>query len=404
MKITAEIVKIGACIVGMVISGAVQLITMLLALAQFESVYFVLLATSLQLAIVFFVAFVVVSLVGGAGGAAGAGAGAGGAAGAAGSIAVFPPNHFRVIVASGVFYTIMCILKMYSGNPDRTPPVFQCVVAGLAIFPNVLFTKFIIKKKNVAYDKRFIIPSVLCLLSAVGITTIPIATDSSTFKWMTLLWVVLYLIGVCSRSLYCVLQEFYFVKLSADGVTQPTLSQKLELMCYTNLASLLFTAPILGLEYGIGYSIDAPPKALINSFIMFTTNGYAAGMLEAFIASYIVFYAFSVYLNSYSSNYNMIATLAITPIVAIFFTIFAGLGVAYPWYIVVPSLFLSITSIVLWMFGENKQVNGSIVRDVTGADGFSAISSLSSSDERKHLLSSSPSDERKHLLSSNTED
>jgi hypothetical protein len=197
----------------------------------------------------------------------------------------------------------------------------------------------------VHYDKRFIIPSLILLFASLGISAIPL---SDNWTNMTILWLSLYLLGVISRSIYCVFQEKYMTD-SQDA----SLTNKIAIMFYTRFVHMFVILPFFWLEYVIGYN-NSPIQSLGNSFLIFFTKIKEAFILEGFIVSYLIFYIFSVYLNSMSSNYNMIASVAITPSVGIFFTIFDDLnpGIKYPIYIVIPGLVCSVGSIILWLLGE----------------------------------------------------
>lgn len=314
-------VQIGICITGLIIFGASLPILTPLAAIYYQSVYFVVLMTSIQFTIIFLIAYLI-SIKG----------------------KIPKINHKWTIFWSGFFSALMSLLKTYSSHPERTPPVMQSILAGISILPNVLFTKIILHK-NVYYDKRFIIPSLILLFASLGISAIPL---SDNWNNMTILWISLYLLGVASRSVYCVLQEKYMTD-SQDA----SLNNKIVIMFYTRFVHMFVILPFFWLEYVIGYN-DSPFHSLGDSFVVFFTKLKEAFILEGFIVSYLIFYIFSVYLNSMSSNYNMIASVAITPSVGIFFTIFDDLnpGIKYPIYIVIPGLVCSVGSIILWLIGE----------------------------------------------------
>lgn len=316
-------VIIGVCIAGMVVTGSVQAVTILMASIYFESLFFILLMTSVQFVIFFGVAYLIVMK---------------------GKIQM--PEYKLIVILSGVFSALMSILKMYASNPARTPAVMQSILSGLSILPNVLMTKLILKK-TVRYDKRFIIPSVILMLASIGISCIPIV---SSWDAMAALWITIYVLGIISTSVYCVMQEKYFIE-TADG----SVKNKIVIMFYTRLVHLITVILFCWLEWVIGYS-GSPLEEFGNSFIAFFTNGKDAGYLQGFIMAYLVFYTFSAWLNSISSNYNMMATIAVGPSIAIFFTAFPNFnpGIKYPWYVVIPALVCSVASIVLWVVGEKN--------------------------------------------------
>ena len=345
------------CIIAMIIFGSIQLIMMLLSLEYFESVFFVLLISNVQLCIIFGIAYIIAHSI---------------QSNETGIKRIVPPfiGNGVVIGLSGVFYTLMCVLKMYSSHPERTPPVFQCVIAGLALFPNILFTRIILQK-NVTYKLPFALSSTVLLLCSIGVSVIPLVEDSVSSS--IVLWIFMYFFGVIARSMYCIMQEKFFM-LQADGAT---ITQKLGIMFYTNFVATILSLPFYGLEYIIGYGEQTPHIEFVKSGQLLFTSKMGL-FLEFFILAYVVFYGLSAYLNSFSSNYNMVSTIAISPIVAIFFTIFTNLnpGIAYPWYIVIPTLVCSVGAIVLWIFAEQRTTTGTLIRnslnrDLTMADGFS---------------------------------
>ena len=215
------------------------------------------------------------------------------------------PDHKMTIFWSGVFSAGMSLFKVYASHPERTPPVMQSILAGLAILPNVIFTKVILKK-NVVYVKKFIIPSLILLIASIGISVIPL---TSNWNPMSILWICMYLIGMVCRSLYCVMQEKYLTDSKDVSV-----KNKITIMFYTRVVHIVVIIPFFWLEYVIGYT-NTPFAALGNSFVEFFTKVREGWMLEGFILAYLTFYIFSVYLNSVSSNYNMIASVAIGPAV-----------------------------------------------------------------------------------------
>lgn len=338
----SEKVQIAVCICGLIIFGAVLPILIPLAAIYYESVYFIVLMTSIQFTIIFAIAYFSVH-----------------------KMKPHLPNHKMTIFLSGVFSAAMSLFKVYASHPERTPPVMQSILAGLAIVPNVIFTKVILKK-NVVYVKKFIIPSLILLAASLGISVIPL---TSSWDPMSILWITLYLIGVVARSLYCIMQEKYLTD-SKDG----SVKNKVTIMFYTRVVHMVVILPFFWLEYVIGYT-NAPFTALGNSFVEFFTKLREGWMLEGFILAYLVFYVFSVYLNSISSNYNMVASVAINPAVGIFFTIFESLnpGIKYPWYIVVPALICSVGSIILWIIGEKSKRDDYVDLDKKIVNGEPAV-------------------------------
>jgi len=101
---------------------------------------------------------------------------------------------------------------------------------------------------------------------------------------------------------------------------------------------------------------DTPGLSMLNSLKILFSDIKAALIFQGFVASYFMFLGFSIYLNTISSNYIMIACAVITPLVMIFFIIFKNImpGIIFPLYVVIPSLVLSVISAFLWIKGEKN--------------------------------------------------
>lgn len=257
-----------------------------------------------------------------------------------------------VLILAGLFSALMGVTKIYAANPKRTPPVMQSILAGLAILPSVIFTKFILKK-NVGYKKKFIFPSLFFLLLSILIPIIDMKVEDDWTVY-TFLWISLYTSGVIFRSLFNILQEKFFI-LEDDTSNQ----SKITAIFYTNIAQIIFILLLFWIELLIGDTEDYINDFFYSFYQMFC-DLTAGLLLQAFIVAYLIFIGFSIYINSISTNYNMIVTIATTPAIALFFTIFSYLnpGVHFSWPIVIISLLCSIISIILWMLGENKYIDG----------------------------------------------
>jgi len=344
--------KVGICVTGIIVTGSTQSIIIPLATLWFTSLYFIVLLTSLEFTVIFGIIYLILRK---------------------GKPGI--PKEKMTIFLSGVFNAAMGICGIYSANPKRTPPVMQSVLNALGIIPSVIFTKYILKKK-VRYILWLVIPSLILLLTSVGISSVPLFTthtshshvkpvngtkvdphhppnipDAIPYVILTILWIGLYLFSIFSRSFYNIMQERYLIK-TADG----SLLNKITLVFYTRFIQLFLVLTFFWLEFIIGYD-NNPTVEFHDSFMEFFTNWKHFLLLQGFIGAYMLLYIFSVYLNSISTNYNMVAIIIINPAVAIFFTVFSSLnpGIKYPWYIVGPSLVCSILSVILWIFGEKVQ-------------------------------------------------
>jgi hypothetical protein len=331
---TAEVdVKSGqfvALAIAVITLNMFQSIVIPLAAQYYTCLYFICLITAVEFCIVMFVVFISVRRYN------------------TGSWTLGPMRARKTVILSGIFNALMSIILVYCSNPARTPVIIQSIFTGLVILPSVLFTRIVLKKQ-VVYDKRFIIPSLLLLAASIAI---PIAGMGAEGTWASS---NIYrssdnLFGVVFRSYFSILQEKYFVE-TQDG----SIENKLSLTFYTRLVQLVVVLACCWLEWVVGYT-DHPITAFGESFMAMWTQAIGAALLQGFIAAYLINYVLSIYLNAISTNYSMIISTAVTPALALFFVIIPSLnnGPKCSVAFVLPALACSITSAVLWILGEKK--------------------------------------------------
>lgn len=317
--------KIVLCITGLVITGSSCGIIKPNLVMIYTSLYFLQIMTSIQFVIFYGICYLCIAK----------------------QNISFPKKHIKTIFLCGLFNSLVSIFMIYSVNPKRTPILIQSLFIGSIILPSVITRKILIKRV-IRYNIYYISASVALLLISISISIIPLYS-----KWtiMSFLWSLMYALGVIFMAIYNVLQEKYLV----DDTGDTSINNKLCLMFYVRIFQFIILSTCFWLEYFIGYSKDINPFVLFydNLKIMFT-DYIAFILLESFIIAYIMLYWISVYLNSISTNYNMISSTIIYPLITIFFTIFHQLnpGIKFPLYIIIPSLALSILSTILWIKGE----------------------------------------------------
>jgi hypothetical protein len=306
-----------------VITSSMLNIIMPILVTHYESIYFILMMSGLQFCVIFFLIYG--TMIG---------------------FRFYRPKNIGTLVWIGIYNTGMAICMIYGANPSRTPIVIQVIVSSLVILPSVLFTKYILNKR-VVYDKNYIVPSIVSLALSVIISLIPFFTN---FTLMGFFWIMLFLTGVIFRSAFSIMQEKYIM-----DTKEYTLLNKITIVFYSRIFQFLTMITFFWLEFLIGYS-DKPADALVNSIDSFVNDGTAFFLLEFFVGSYLLNYIFAVYLNSISTNYNMISTIAVNPLTVTFFTIFPRFnpGIKYELYITIPGLFFSVLSVWLWLKGERK--------------------------------------------------
>lgn len=255
---------------------------------------------------------------------------------------------------TGLFDALTGVFIVYSSDAKRTPVIMQSILAGSTIFPSIICTKFLIKKKgDISFNNKYVYISLIFLAIGVGIACIP-EFEKSHWKPTNILWILFYTCGIICRSLYNVLQEKY---IEIDG---DTIRNKFNVLFWTCIFQLGFVVLFFWVDMVpyVGMSTDGNfISHLRSSFQCYFGKCNYTFMLETlFVFGYTMSYVSAIYLNADSANYNMIAVTLITPTVAIFFTIIPSLnsGLHYPIYITIPSILCCTTSLFIWGYWENK--------------------------------------------------
>lgn len=317
-------VKLFLFIAGVIITGSIEHITIPIMVSYFESLYFILIITSLEGCINFGLLLLILTK---------------------GSFRI--PDKKQIVIMAGFFNALMSICFIYSANPERTPVVIQSIFLGLTIIPTVIFRKVILNKK-VTYDKILNPLSLLLLLFSVAIATVPLFFEKQATIYY---WIFGYILAIILLSLDNTMQEKYVIETNDNSVIN-----KITLAFYTSLCQFITLIMFFWVEFLFGYSND-PITAFKNSATVFFTNYKYFFLLQLFIYDCLLLYVLSIYLNAISTNYNMILTNLTNQSVAIFFTIFPKLnhGIKYSFGIIVISLLLNISSVILWIKGENNE-------------------------------------------------
>lgn len=256
------------------------------------------------------------------------------------------PKYKYYIILGGICSATSISCLVYTSSPERTPIVMQMILSSLAIIPSVLLTKYYLKREKV-YDIKYVVLSMILLIAAIVVTTIPIASEWSI---MSLVWIMIYILGTCLRSAMNIMQEKYFM-VTKNG----TYINKFMTVLYMRITHLMVTILLFWVEYVIGYT-DDPIEALRESIIEFFSNKKTFLMIEIYFIASICLYVCSVCLNEISTNYNMIASVVITPITDLFYSIFPNLndGLQYTWLIVIVSMICNSGSVIFWIIGEKN--------------------------------------------------
>jgi len=320
MKLSQNIV-IFLLIIGIIITGSTEHITIPLMSSFYESIYFILVISTLEGIFNYGLILIIINKK------------------------IPPMKNKSTLVLAGLFSTLMSFFLIYSANPTRTPVLIQSIFLGLALIPSIILTKYVLKKL-IYYNYKYTIPSLILLILSVIIATTPLYHHLTD----TTLWVIGYALGVFFLSLTNIYQEKYIL-----DTQDHTFINKIGLAFYTSVFQFGFIILFCWVEILFGYNPN-PIQSFINSGYTFATNWVHFILLQLFIFDCLGLYVLSIYLNAISTNYNMILTNLTNQSVAIFFEIFPSLnhGLKYSPYIVASSLILNIISVVLWIKGEVK--------------------------------------------------
>jgi hypothetical protein len=314
---------IGLLVTGIIIKNAVQGIIIPIIVQFYDSLNFILLSTSLQFIIIFGVFYLILTK----------------------GTFYLPPKKMLVFM-TGLFNAFMALTLIYSANPARTPIIIQIILAGLPIIPSCFLRKYLLDKL-IIYNKKYVTLSLIFILLSLGFAAIPLTSD-----WHpdSIVWIGFFTIGIIFQSTYNVLQEKYIFETNDDS-----LLNKMTLIFYTRVVEFIVLICFFWLEYLLGYTND-PYAAFFDSILQFAMNIKAALLLEGFVLAYIGSYTLGTYLNSISSNYNMLTPLVSNPAVAVFFTVFSGFnnGIKYPLWVILCCMTFSVTGIIFWIIGEKN--------------------------------------------------
>jgi hypothetical protein len=256
-------------------------------------------------------------------------------------------EHIITIIKAGSFDALMSLSFIYSANPSRTPIIFQSILLGLTIIPSVLMTRYILKKQ-VEYKKKFIIPSILCLIISIIIAIVPMISASQLSSRSY--WIIGYIVAVFFLAISNIMQEKY-----AIDTNDSSLKNRMCLAFYTSLTQLIILICLCWIDQFLGYNTNSFAMYAESFFMFFSTfaNWFT---LELLIFDCLLLYFLTIWLNSMSTNYNMILTNLTNQSVAIFFSVFSSLNTGYkhPPYITIVCLLLNCLSVCLWVKGENN--------------------------------------------------
>jgi len=308
---------------GVVITNSIQHITFPILVGFFNSIYFILLITTLEGCFNFGICMLILN-----------------------KGRIVNPKNKMTIFYTALFNTLMSFCFIYSVNPIRTPVVIQSIFLGLSIIPSVILTKYLLKK-NIKYIKKYTIMSFILLFASVLIAIIPLFYHGNQIPSI---WSVCYFFGVIFMSVTNILQEKYIMDIQDNS-----LLSKVSLAFYINVFQIINILLLSWVEIFFGYG-DDPIGAFIKSATIFFADPSKFFLIQMVIYDCLILFFISISLNVISTNYNMILTNLTNQSVAIFFSVFPSLnhGIHHATELIVISLTLNVISVFLWVKGEIK--------------------------------------------------
>jgi len=328
-------IKLFFLIIGVIITGSIEHITIPIMVTTLPSIYFLVLLIATEGLVLYVVILFIIMVHKGI------------------NTFKIELRPIMITICSGIVAGLMGICLLYSANPTRTPVVIQSIFLGTAIVPSIIFTKIILKK-NIQYDLKYAVISLAFLFISVGFATIPLFQTENNFSLYGVGWIVMYLCGIILFSLYNILQEKYIM-----DTMDTSFENKIRLAFYAGLfqvitiMSLFWVDILLGYNTGLKEFANTFSKSIFILFENFTT----LFLIQLFVFDCLALFVISIYLNEISTNYNMILTNLTNQSVALFFTIFPSFnhGIHYPIYVTALSMLCNILSVLFWIKCEPNE-------------------------------------------------
>jgi len=316
-------------IIGIIITGSIEHVTIPLFSTTFPSTYFVLLMTSIEGLIVFGITFMITLKINN-------------------NFSNIKPDNLLLLIFTGMTNGLMSLCLLYAANPARTPVLIQSVFLGLAVIPSVIFTKIILDKK-VSYIWHWTLISLIFLGASIMCAVMP-TIKSGNFNSGNVGWIFVYMLGIILLSLTNILQEKYTM------ITDNTFENKIKLAFYAGFFQVLTAILLCWIDLFFGYcdnASDAFGNFTLSARVFFT-DVPKFFMIQLFVFDCLALFILSIYLNNISTNYNMILTNLTNQSVALFFTIFPNFnnGIHVSPIFVTISLLFNIVAVILWIKGE----------------------------------------------------
>lgn len=252
---------------------------------------------------------------------------------------------------SGFHNTLSALFLTYASDPAKTPIELQSIISSMVIIPSFCMTKWYLKKK-VNYNLWFLLPSVFFLLGGMILGVAPVFKNSNDTEsvGMVWLWIILYMFGTIFRAAANIMQEKYFMETKKFSVFNKIWVVFVSRMVQFVLVIFFFWMdPIMRNQ-----SFHVSWQQFLDSWASGFADQTTGSLFQLFIFSYLVLFFASLSLNAISTNFNMVASMIITPTTMLFFQIFESLnpGMKFSWGVTLGSLFCNLISTGLWIAAE----------------------------------------------------
>ena len=277
----------------------------------------------------------------------------------------------KLLIISGLFNTLSNILILYTSELSRVSILLQIII----LTSNVFITDILIKYftyRNLKIINGYTITSIIMM---IGTFMIPIIYQiiTNNFNKYDILWIILNISGIVSKSISILLHEKYIEENVNNLKTQ------LEMTIINNTLQTIICIAIINMDWIpiIGYSQKKGFIEVSKNTINLFFEGKSITVIVigiAYTLSYIgnqlnnIFLSITELKNKYYMNPRYVSI--ITPIsVIILYTVATSInyGIKYPLYINIIVMLMIIISLIIWNKYKvsnntlDKQINAVIV-------------------------------------------
>jgi len=270
---------------------------------------------------------------------------------------------------------------IYASPPDRTPPIVQSIIMNLSVVFAIPASKYWLDDK-----KKYLAPLPIISLSfvilGIIISIIPTLIKGTTKAngWLSLVWILIFTVGILFGALYNVRQQLYLITLKKERVPpehSPLVdahnSRSNRDIIGETLNLLLWNTFTMFLWFLLGFWLDILPFFGASSTFHDLKENLAFGLGcnfgakdhchltwlygLVFVLGYIFSYWGSARLNESSATFSVLSVVPVTPITVVFWIIYYQYDPnsqlnkesgSMPLWSVIPALFLLLVGVILW--------------------------------------------------------